>query len=167
MSRSTARQRLRQSVKDGRDKARPQPGGGHGLFPAPAALGHQRVGGQRPCRWRTRPSPIRRWGVALGVGVHYRGCAIPVAWFIVPAQEAGAWMPPILALIAHLHPAIPSDWRTLVRVDRGLWSPTRWHHLQQRWLAPWVALPRTVRCGLPSGSAGCPRRCWSRRRVPG
>ena len=85
--------------------------------------------------------------VALVISVLYRGCAIPVAWYIVSAQEPGAWMPHILALIDYLHPAIPVDWCTLVLVDRGLWSPTLWLHLRQRQLTPLVrsAADRQVR----------------------
>ncbi len=49
-------------------------------------------------------------------------------------------MPRILALIDHLHPAIPHDWRTLVLVDRGLWSPKLWRRLQQRRLTPLVRI---------------------------
>src|SRR4051812_15000206 len=35
---------------------------------------------------------------ALVVSVLYRGSAIPVAWHILPANQPGAWMPPILRL---------------------------------------------------------------------
>ena len=34
--------------------------------------------------------------VALVVSVLYRGCALPVAWPILPANQAGAWLPAIL-----------------------------------------------------------------------
>src|SRR5579884_2773975 len=38
-----------------------------------------------------------RW-VALVVSVLYRGCAIPVAWHVLPANRRGAWMGPLLRL---------------------------------------------------------------------
>jgi hypothetical protein len=34
--------------------------------------------------------------VALGVSVLYRGCALPVAWPMLPANQKGAWLPAIL-----------------------------------------------------------------------
>ncbi len=39
-------------------------------------------------------------------------------------------MSQILSLVDLLHPAIPDGWRTLVMVDRGLWSPSLWYHPQ-------------------------------------
>lgn len=74
------------------------------------------------------------------IRVRYRGCAIPVAWHIVPAQAKGAWMPHIVALLDHLAPAVPADWCPLVLVDRGLWSPELWRHLCQRRLHPLLRL---------------------------
>lgn len=142
MPAGTARQRLREWLKDGRDKARPCHSQVEVTVCFPLLL-----------RWiiswwqgsTTLPLAIDAVAhqdrvVALVVSVLYRGCAMPVAWFIVPAHEPGAWMPHILALIDHLQPAIPADWRTLVLVDRGLWSPKLWHHLQQRQLAPLVRI---------------------------
>lgn len=82
--------------------------------------------------------------VVLTISVLYRGCALPVAWRVVPAGQPGAWIPPILDLLARLQPAVPEDWTVLVLGDRGLWSPrlwtairaARWHPLLrlQRWM---------------------------------
>ena len=139
---ATARQRLREWLKDGRDKARPCDAQVEITACFPLLL-----------RWvldwwvgsTTLPLAIDAVShqdrvVALVISVLYRGCAIPVAWHIVPAQEKGAWMPHILALVDHLAPAIPADWRTLVLVDRGLWSPKLWQHLRQRKLHPLLRL---------------------------
>jgi hypothetical protein len=72
--------------------------------------------------------------VALVVSVLYRGTALPVAWHILPAQQAGAWLPPILGLLEQLQPAVPKGWRVLVLADRGLWSPRLWRGLRAlRW----------------------------------
>jgi len=106
--------------------------------------------------------------VALAISVLYRGCAIPVAWHIVPAQTQGAWMPHILGLLDHLAPAIPAAWQTLVVVDRGLWSPTLWQDLRQRKLHPLVRIAdgvavrpaghtRTVR---PADLVSQPGQAW-------
>jgi hypothetical protein len=139
---NTARQRLREWLKDGRDKARPCAAQVELAACFPALL-----------RWvidwwqnsTTLPLAIDAVAhqdrvVALVISVLYRGCAIPVAWHIVPAQAKGAWMPHILALLDHLAPAVPADWCALVLVDRGLWSPELWRHLRQRRVHPLLRL---------------------------
>jgi hypothetical protein len=62
--------------------------------------------------------------VVLAVCVVYRGCAIPVAWTILPANQPGAWRREWLRLLRLLRPAIPKDWTVLVLTDRGLYA--RW-----------------------------------------
>lgn len=63
---------------------------------------------------------------ALVISVLYRGNAIPVAWHILPANEPGQWMAPILVLLDRLAPAVPSTMTVLVLADRGLYSPRLW-----------------------------------------
>lgn len=60
--------------------------------------------------------------VVLTVSVLYRGCAIPVAWQVLPAMQPGAWRPHWLALLEHLAGRVPSDWLVLVLADRGLFA---------------------------------------------
>lgn len=62
--------------------------------------------------------------VVLAVCVVYRGCAIPVAWTILPANHKRAWRPEWLRMLRLLRPAIPAEWSVLVLTDRGLWA--RW-----------------------------------------
>jgi hypothetical protein len=62
--------------------------------------------------------------VVLTVSVVYRGCAIPVAWTVLPANQPGAWRREWLRLLRWVRPAIPADWTVLVLADRGLWA--RW-----------------------------------------
>lgn len=69
--------------------------------------------------------------VALVVSVLYRGNAIPVAWAILPANRQGAWMPHILRLLRRLRPAIPPDVEVLLLADRGLWSPRLWRRIRR------------------------------------
>ena len=57
------------------------------------------------------------------MSVLYRGSAIPVAWHILPANQKGPWLSPILDLLHRLAPAIPQTTTVLVLTDRGLWSP--------------------------------------------
>jgi len=67
---------------------------------------------------------------ALVVSVLYRGSAIPVAWSILPANQPGEWMAPFLRLLRLLRPAVPSDMTVLVLADRGLWSPRLWKRIR-------------------------------------
>jgi hypothetical protein len=60
----------------------------------------------------------------LVVSVVYRGCAIPVAWVVLPAGKKHAWRQEWLRLLRLLHRAIPSGWTVLVLADRGLYA--RW-----------------------------------------
>ena len=121
------RQRLREWLYDGPDKA-------------------------RPCNTRVEVapcfSPLLRWLLswwqgnhlalaidatlhgdrvcALVISVLYRGSAIPVAWQILPANEKGPWLSPIVDLLHLLAPVVPQSMTVLVLADRGLWSPRLW-----------------------------------------
>lgn len=60
--------------------------------------------------------------VVLAISVVYRGCAIPVAWCVLPAGDKGAWRPHWERLLGLLAPQVPSDWTVLVLADRGLYA---------------------------------------------
>jgi len=60
----------------------------------------------------------------LAISVVYRGCALPVAWTILPAGKKRAWRREWLRMLRLLHPAIPSSFTVLVLADRGLYA--RW-----------------------------------------
>ena len=62
--------------------------------------------------------------VVLAICVVYRGCAIPVAWTILPAHKKRAWRREWLRMLRLLRPAIPAAWLVLVLADRGLYA--RW-----------------------------------------
>jgi hypothetical protein len=68
--------------------------------------------------------------VAVVISVLYRGSALPVAWHIQPATAPGAWMPAILRLLRRLRPAVPATLPVIVTADRGLWSPHLWRALR-------------------------------------
>lgn len=73
-----------------------------------------------------------RWTV-LAISVVVRGCAIPVAWKVLPAHAKGSWRPYWESLLNHLAGSVPDDWLVLVLADRGLYA---------RWLYQAI-----VRCG--------------------
>lgn len=62
--------------------------------------------------------------VVLAVCVLYRGCAIPVAWTVVEAQQSAPWRKAWLRMLRQLWPAVPSPMTVLVLADRGLYA--RW-----------------------------------------
>jgi hypothetical protein len=74
----------------------------------------------------------------LAISVLSRGCAIPVAWTILPANQPHTWRRAWLRRRRALRPAIPPGWTVRVLADRGLY-------------AGWL-LRRLVRLGWPP--------CW-------
>src|SRR6266508_3203926 len=81
--------------------------------------------------WPTRDVPVALDATALGslfvvlcVSVVYRGCAIPVAWKVLPANVKGAWRRPWLDLLRTFHGRLDGDWKVVVLADRGLYA--RW-----------------------------------------
>lgn len=82
--------------------------------------------------------------VALVVSVLYRGNAIPIAWYILPANQAGGWMSHFLRLLRLLRPAIPSHFQVLVLADRGLWSPRLWKRIRDLGWHPMLRVQDTI-----------------------
>ena len=71
---------------------------------------------------------------AVVVSVVYRGCAIPVAWVVMPANKKGEWIKPLVELLDSLSVAIPDGMRVIVMTDRGLRSPKLWKKIRKlRW----------------------------------
>jgi hypothetical protein len=68
--------------------------------------------------------------VVLVISVVYRGCAIPVAWQVLPANKPGSWQEPWLDLFAVLQGAIPEGWMVLVMADRGLYAHWLWEAIR-------------------------------------
>ncbi|GAC1666147.1 MAG: hypothetical protein PVS3B3_37390 [Ktedonobacteraceae bacterium] len=65
----------------------------------------------------------------LCVSVLYRGCAIPVAWKIVAAEEKGAWQPHWKGLLTQVHAGVPASWTVIVLSDRGLYARWLYTHI--------------------------------------
>jgi len=71
--------------------------------------------------------------VGLVVSVGYRGCAIPVAWTVLPATEQHAWRGDWLRMLRQVRTVVPRRCFVIGLADRGL---------EARWL-----LRRIVRLG--------------------
>jgi len=69
--------------------------------------------------------------VVLVISVVYRGCAIPVAWHVLPATEPGSWKKPWLDLFSHFEGVIPEDWVVIVMADRGLYASWLFEAIQK------------------------------------
>ena len=67
----------------------------------------------------------------LAISVMYRGCALPVAWAVLPEGVKGAWMPHWERLLRRLRGAIPEDWQVVVLADRGLYSKRLYRAIQR------------------------------------
>lgn len=66
---------------------------------------------------------LKKRFTVLCISVVYRGCAIPVAWKIVEAEEKGSWQPHWMGLLTHIHEVVPPEWMVIVMSDRGLYAP--------------------------------------------
>ena len=92
--------------------------------------------------------------VVLAVSVVYRGCAIPVAWVILPAGAKHAWRREWLRLLRLLRPAIPRGWTVIVLADRGWYAPWLFRRITRLGWHPF----RRINTGgsfRPAGSS-----CW-------
>jgi DDE family transposase len=69
--------------------------------------------------------------VVLAISVVYRGCAIPVAWRVLPAIEKGSWKEPWLDLFSQFQEQIPEDWVVIVLADRGLYAKWLWDAIRR------------------------------------
>jgi hypothetical protein len=83
--------------------------------------------------------------VVLAVSVLYRGCAVPVAWRILPAATKHPWRPEWEALLRHFKSVTRSDWTVIVLADRGLYA--KWQFDEIRALG-WRPLLRINTQGL-------------------
>lgn len=68
-------------------------------------------------------STLKKRFTVLCISVVYRGCAIPVAWNMVGAEEKGSWRPKWEALLSQVQDGVPANWTVLVLSDRGLYAP--------------------------------------------
>lgn len=79
--------------------------------------------------WTTRhlalaldPTYLGERFIVLTVAVLYRGCGVPVAWQVIPADQQGSWTPHWEALLTTLAARVGADWTVTVLSDRGLES---------------------------------------------
>jgi hypothetical protein len=134
---NTVRQRLREFYKPAPTKA----GRGRTQLNAAACCGPL-------VRWITAGWTDRRVALALDAttlgtrftvlacAIVYRGCAIPVAWSVLAANEPGAWHPHWCTLLQRVREALGPGWTALVLTDRGLESPELFRAITESGLHP-------------------------------
>jgi hypothetical protein len=87
--------------------------------------------------------------VVLAISVAYRGCAVPVAWRILPAHQRGSWRPHWQSLLYRVAEAVPADWFVLVLADRGLYAPWLYRTIQQIGWHPFLRIHSQGHFRLP------------------
>ena len=97
----------------------------------------------------------------LVISVLYRSRALPVAWHVLPGNQPGAWIAPLVTLLQTLQPAVPRGLRVLVVADRGLWSPRLFRQLKAQHWHPVLRVQRDLRIWLRRG-----RQCAAHQLVP-
>jgi len=85
-------------------------------------------------------TPLADRFVVLTISVLYRGCALPVAWKVLPAGRPGSWRPHWQRLLHVVAQAVPNGWWVLVLADRGLYAPWLFQDIRQRKWHPFLRI---------------------------
>jgi len=85
-------------------------------------------------------STLKKRFTVLCISVLYRGCAIPVAWRMLGAEEKGSWQPIWLTLLSQVQGSVPQSWTVLVLTDRGLYAPWLFEHIVRRGWHPFMRI---------------------------
>ena len=131
------RQRLRERLLDGADRARP--------FPNQIDVRARFVPLMRRALslWKSdrlalalAPTTLSDKLTAVVVSVVYRGCAVPVARVVLPGNKKGGWIDPAVELLKLLSVAIPTHINVILMADRGLRSPRLWKAIRSHGWRP-------------------------------
>jgi hypothetical protein len=116
-------------------------------------------------------TPLGTRFVVLALSVVYRGCAIPVAWVILPANQPHAWRGEWLRLLRRLWRVVPRHWTVIVLADRGLYAPWLFRRIVKLVWHPFLRI-NTGGTFRPAGTHGFrplatfapePGTCWQGR----
>jgi len=95
---------------------------------------------------------IKQRFVVLTISVLYCGCAIPIAWQVLPATQAGTWRPYWLGLLTSLQTQVPADWQVLVMADRGLFAHWLYRAIRAAGWHPFLRINTGGKC-RPAGAS--------------
>src|SRR5262245_15176314 len=77
---------------------------------------------------------LRQRFTTLAISVLYRGCAVPVAWKVLPATGKHPWKGEWKGLLKDFRQALPAGWTVIVLADRGLYAKWLFQAIQaQGW----------------------------------
>jgi hypothetical protein len=119
-------------------------------------------------RWVLKDWPCRRVALALdattlgqrftalALSVLYRGCAVPVAWKILPAVGKHPWKGEWQGLLRDFRQALPAGWTVIVLTDRGLYAKWLFRAIQKQGWHPFMRV----------NSSGTFRPAHTRQRRP-
>jgi hypothetical protein len=78
--------------------------------------------------------------VTLAISVLYRGCAVPVAWKILPAAVKHSWQAEWLALLQEVGRELPAGRTVIVLSDRGLYAKWLYRAIQKQGWHPFMRI---------------------------
>ena len=105
---------------------------------------------------------LRNQWTILAVSVLVAGCAIPVAWKVLPAEQEGSWRPYWEALLTCLGKSVPAEWEVIVLADRGLYARWLWDCIVAQGWHPFLR----VNLGSKAREIGSATFEWFSRWVP-
>ena len=76
----------------------------------------------------------------LDISVVYRGCAVPVAWKILPALGRHPWKGEWKGLLKDFRQALPAGWTVIVLTDRGLYAKWLFQAIQKQGWHPFMRI---------------------------
>ncbi|BCL79743.1 hypothetical protein ccbrp13_22080 [Ktedonobacteria bacterium brp13] len=100
----------------------------------------------------------------LNVSVMYRGCGIPVAWTILPANQKGSWRPHWERLLQQVAHVVPKEWKVIVMADRGLYAGWLFTAIKQQGWHPLLRVNETMGFRTQGEQDFVPIRSLLRRR---
>ena len=136
---AAARQRLRERLLDGADRARPSPNqiDARACF-VPLMRRVLSMWKSDSLALAIDPTTLSDELTVVVVSAVYRGCAVPVAWAVMPGNKKGGWIDPAVELLKLLSVAIPPRMTVIAMADRGLRSPRLWKAMQSLGWHPYI-----------------------------
>src|SRR6266568_2667671 len=89
----------------------------------------------------------------LSISIQYRGCAMRVAWTILPGGQEGEWRPHWERMLRVLGVAVPADWMVYVMADRGLYAAWLYRAIQANGWHPFLRVKKGLTFRAPRETA--------------
>lgn len=152
---NTVRQRLRESCRDAEDKRgekRRQLDVAENFVPLIGWVLSYWPSSEKRLALAMDATTLAQLFTVLTLSVVYRGCAIPVAWVILPATAKGAWKTHWLDLFQRLNGSVAPDWTVIVLADRGLYAQWLYRQIVQVGWHPYLRINANGKFRLPAAA---------------